>query len=62
MSYPDGFWMTRETWPYVALAVTVGGLAATTLATLGAALAVAILTTNLALVAAQKLWGDTTDA
>lgn len=50
--------MTRDTLPYVALAVTVGGLAAASLATLGAALAFAVITTNLALHVAQRLWGD----
>lgn len=50
--------MTRDLLPYVALATTVGGLCVAGLATLGAALAAALITTNLALYAAQRLWGD----
>jgi hypothetical protein len=48
----------RDILPYVALATTVGGFCVVGLATLGAALACGLITTNLALYAAQRLWGD----
>jgi hypothetical protein len=49
--------MTRDTLGYVALAMTVAGLCVAGLATLGAALACALLLTNLALSIAFKAWG-----
>jgi hypothetical protein len=55
--------MTRDTIGYVALAVTVAGLCVAGLTTLGAALACALLTTNLVLHVAYRVWGqDATDA
>lgn len=50
--------MTRDMLPYVALATTVGGLCVVGLATLGAALACALLATNIALYVSHRLWGD----
>lgn len=50
--------MTRDTIPYAALAVTVGGLCVAGLTTLGAALACALLLTNVILHVAYRIHGD----
>lgn len=50
--------MTRDSLPYIALAVTVGGCCVAGLTTLAAAVACALICTNLALHIAYRIWGD----